>query len=220
MTQTRVHDMGGRTGLGRVAMDADEAPFHADWEARMWGINEAMTGAPGWTLDWWRHVRELIPAEDYLQRAYFDQWMQVYAAMMVDDGWASTREIASGRAARPAPKVAPPQRPEDVAVASRTTTDFRLPGARGPAFSVGDRVKTIRIGGIAHTRLPGYAMGKTGTIHAYRGTHIVPDENALGREVAEPLYTIAFAGGDLWPDAAGRRERVFIDLWERYLEPR
>lgn len=216
----RTHDMGGRTGLGAVAMDADEQQFHADWEARMWGINEAMTGAPGWTLDWWRHVRELINADDYLNRPYFDQWMQVYAAMMVDDGWASVEEIARGKAARPAPKVSAPQGATDVLKASQRTTDFRLPSDQQPAFAIGDKVLTRRIGGIAHTRLPHYAMERPGTIHAYRGTHIVPDENALGREMAEPLYTVVFDAADLWPEAAGRRERVFADLWERYLERR
>lgn len=217
---TRVHDMGGRTGLGPVTMDADEAPFHADWEARMWGINEAMSGAPGWTLDWWRHVRELIPAEDYLSRPYFDQWMLVYSAMMVDDHWASVDEIARGKAARPAPDIPAPQRVADVPAAARTTRDFRLPSDRKPAFAIGDKVRTVRIGGIAHTRLPNYAMERTGAVHAYRGIHVVPDENALGREVGEPMYTIAFDAGDLWPEAKGRRERVFVDLWERYLDPR
>jgi nitrile hydratase beta subunit len=216
----RIHDMGGRAGLGAVVMDADEQPFHADWEARMWGINEAMTGAPGWTLDWWRHVRELIAPDDYLNRPYFDQWMQVYAAMMVDDNWASIDEIAQGKAARPAPSVSPPQKAEDVPAASRRTTDFRLLTDQKPAFTIGDRVMTKSFGGIAHTRLPGYVMARPGTIHAYRGTHIVPDENALGREMAEPLYTVAFDAADLWPEAAGRRERVFADLWERYLAPR
>lgn len=217
---TRIHDMGGRDGLGAVVMDADEAPFHAAWDARMWGINEAMTGAPGWTLDWWRHVRELIPAEQYMTRPYFDQWLLVYAAMMVDDDWASVGEIARGKAERAAPQVPPPQRAADVEKASRFAKDFRLTVDRKPAFAIGDKVKTIRLGGIAHTRLPGYAMERPGIVHAYRGTHIVPDENALGREIAEPLYTVAFQAADLWPEATGRRDRVFVDLWERYLEGR
>src|SRR5689334_3080120 len=93
----RVHDMGGLPGQGRIVMDKDEHPFHADWEARMWGINEAMEGPEGWTLDWWRYVRELIQADDYLARPYFDQWMQVYAAMMVDSGIATPAEIARGK---------------------------------------------------------------------------------------------------------------------------
>ena len=47
--------------------------------------------------------------------------------------------------------------------------------------------------------------------------NIVP-VHALGRDEAEPLYTIAFQAGDLWSEAAGRRDRVFVDLWESYLE--
>ena len=42
--------------------------------------------------------------------------------------------------------------------------------------------------------------------------------DAKGRELAEPLYTIAFRAADLWPEAAASRDRVFADLWESYLE--
>ena len=39
-----VHDLGGVQGFGPIDIDRDERPFHHDWEARMWGLNEAMTG--------------------------------------------------------------------------------------------------------------------------------------------------------------------------------
>jgi nitrile hydratase len=55
-------------------------------------------------------------------------------------------------------------------------------------------------------------------VHAYRGVFVLPDAKARGRDEAEPLYTIAFHTGDLWPEAAGRGDRVFVDLWESYLE--
>lgn len=45
------------------------------------------------------------------------------------------------------------------------------------------------------------------------------DESALGREVHEHLYTVAFDSGELWPEASGRHEQVLLNLWERYLEP-
>jgi nitrile hydratase len=64
-----VHDLGGVQGFGPLEIDRDEPPFHHDWEARMWGLNEAMTGDPGWTIDWWRHVRLILPL-DYLSRPY------------------------------------------------------------------------------------------------------------------------------------------------------
>ena len=84
-----VHDLGGVQGFGPLDIDRDERAFHHDWEARMWGLNEAMTGDPGWTIDWWRHVRELILPLDYLSRPYFDQWAQVYAALLIDSGFAT-----------------------------------------------------------------------------------------------------------------------------------
>ena len=216
----RVHDMGGLPGQGRVVMDEDEKPFHAAWEARMWGINEALEGDPGWTIDWWRHVRELITPEDYLTRPYLDQWMQVYAAMMVDSGLASVGDIASGKAQGPGPAFHPPMRAGDVAKAARRATDFRRPATKAPLFAAGDKVRARTIGGIAHTRLPAYAMGKPGIVQALHGNHLLPDAGALGRELAEPLYTIAFAAADLWPEGQGKHDRVFVDLWESYLERR
>jgi nitrile hydratase beta subunit len=214
----RIHDMGGLPHQGPIVIDPDEQPFHADWEARMWGINEALAGHPDWTLDWWRYVRELITPEDYLTRPYFDQWMQVYAAMMVDSGVASVDEIASGMAHGPKSPLGPPMRAADVAKASRRTTDFRRPATQPPGYAIGDKVMTKTIIGMAHTRLPTYAMSKPGIVHACRGNHLLPDAGAKGREQAEPLYTVAFATADLWPEAKDKRDRVFIDLWESYLE--
>nr|WP_298685447.1 SH3-like domain-containing protein [uncultured Dongia sp.] len=217
---TRIHDVGGKRTTKPIDVAEDETPFKADWEGRAWGINEALEGHPGWTLDWWRYVRELIPAEDYLTRPYFDQWMQVYAAMMVDSDVASVAEIASGKAQRPKPNFGQPMGAGDVARISRIARDFRRPATQPPIFAVGDAVHTKTIGGNAHTRLPGYAMDKTGTVHALRGNHLLPDAGARGEEVAEPLYTIAFKAADLWPEAKGRRDTVFVDLWESYFERR
>ena len=33
-----VHDLGGRRGWGEVPYEADEHPFHADWERRVFGL--------------------------------------------------------------------------------------------------------------------------------------------------------------------------------------
>ena len=146
--------------------------------------------------------------------------MQVYAAMMVDSDVASVEEIASGKAQRPRPDFGQPMGAGDVARISRVTRDFRRPATQPPVFAVGDVVHTRTIGGNAHTRLPGYAMNKTGTVHALRGNHLLPDAGVRGEEIAEPLYTIAFKASDLWPEAKGRRDTVFVDLWESYFERR
>jgi hypothetical protein len=33
------------------------------------------------------------------------------------------------------------------------------------------------------------------------------------------MYTVCFEGAELWGPSSEPRERVFIDLWEPYLEP-
>ena len=61
----------------------------------MWAI-ENLTAAPDWTIDWWRHVRELIEPVDYLTRRYFDQWMQTQTAALIDSGILTLEEVISG----------------------------------------------------------------------------------------------------------------------------
>ena len=211
------HDLGGREGFGPIDVNEPEAPFPADWEGRMWAMAK-MTGQPDWTIDWWRHVRELIAPLDYLNRPYFDQWAQIYAALMVDSGHATLEELASGKSDGSRPALDPPISAEEVLAASRQTARFDRPSEQTPAFAPGDRVMTRAQGHSGHTRLPSYAMGRPGVVHAYHGAHILPDAKARGKKQVEPLYSIAFQAADLWPEADGRRERVFLDLWESYLE--
>jgi len=215
-----MHDIGGVQGFGPIAVGDDGPPFHHPWEARMMAISEAVTNDPGWTIDWWRHVRELITPYDYLTRPYFDQWMQVFAALLIDSGLATVGEVARGVPTQgaPVPRLGPPMRPEQVVAASRHATDYRRPSDAAPAFRVGDEVTARASGAAGHTRLPRYARGRRGRIHAYRGVHLLPDAGARGVEQVEPLYTIVFDARALWPEAAGRRDRVFLDLWESYLE--
>ena len=96
-----IHDLGGKQGFGPIDIDAPEAGFHEPWEGRMWGLSRS-TGFRDWTIDWWRHVRELIDPADYLTRAYFDRWAQTQIAAYIDSGVFTLEEIVSGRSAAPA----------------------------------------------------------------------------------------------------------------------
>ena len=40
-----IHDMGGMHGMGPIEVREDERPFHAEWEARAWGLLRAI-GTP------------------------------------------------------------------------------------------------------------------------------------------------------------------------------
>lgn len=71
-----------------------------------------------------------------------------------------------------------------------------------------------------HTRLPRYVRGKPGVIDRVRGVYTLPDTNAHGRgEHPQPVYSVRFAARDLWGDVAATTDSVYIDLWERYLDP-
>jgi hypothetical protein len=54
-----VHDLGGREGFGPIVDKADDKPFHADWEMRAFGMKQASAASKSWTIDWFRHSREL-----------------------------------------------------------------------------------------------------------------------------------------------------------------
>ncbi|MFQ5624463.1 MAG: SH3-like domain-containing protein [Paracoccaceae bacterium] len=47
---------------------------------------------------------------------------------------------------------------------------------------------------------------------------MLPDRGAAGEHVGEHLYTVAFAAPELWGAGADPRDRVFLDLWESYLD--
>jgi nitrile hydratase subunit beta len=213
-----IHDLGGREGFGPIDVNEREVPFHHPWEPRMWAI-AFLTGARDWTIDWWRHVRELIDPADYLTRRYFDQWMQTQTAAMIDSGMLTVEEIAGGACA-PAPRstAAPMRRSDVVARVATGAIDYSRKIDRPPVFAPGDRVRARAMGAAGHTRLPAYVRGRAGEIHAHHGAHLLPDAGARGEERAEHIYSVRFTTDTLWPEAAGRRDRVYLDLWESYLE--
>lgn len=215
-----IHDLGGREGFGPVDVSTEYDGFHADWEARMFGIVRTMGRGEDWNLDWFRHCRELIDPVDYLSRPYYDQWLQSYAAMLINSGLATTDEIASGKSQ--APLTQPTSEPLPATdVQAQINRSQRFDGAASaPArFAPDNVVRTVDHGISTHTRLPAYARGATGIVTHYRGDHVYPDTNALNQKQYMALYTVSFKAGELWGDAAHPDDEIHLDLWEAYLEP-
>ena len=214
-----IHDLGGKEGYGPIDVHEPPEPFHAPWEARVLGIVRAFTRPAHWSIDWFRHVRECIEPADYLTRPYYDQWLQTYAAMMIDSGQrhcrgARDRQVGAGDSRPAAPRHSGEGRDRaegDGALRPRVRI-------RVPAFAAGDAVKTRTLGARGHTRLPQYARGRPGRVESFRGFHVLPDTNMGGDGPAEALYTVSILAADLWPEAEGRTDRVYLDLWESYLE--
>ncbi len=85
---------------------------------------------------------------------------------------------------------------------------------------MGDAVLTRTMHPSGHTRLPRYARGKRGVIDAWRGCHVFPDTNAHGLgEQPQHVYSVRFDASELWGEAAEPSQRVYLDLWESYLQP-
>ena len=94
-----IHDMGGMHGFGRIERERNEPVFHERWEARMFGIAQAMTSPPGATIDRRRFLRESMPPAAYLSQSYYEHWYFARAAGMLEAGMATLEELGSGRAA-------------------------------------------------------------------------------------------------------------------------
>ncbi len=212
-----IHDLGGKQGYGPVDVNEPDAPFHADYEGRMWAMSRTAK-APNITIDWWRHIRELVDRDDYLERSYFDSWAQTHMASMIDAGVFTFAELASGKS-ETAPLAQVETTDHEGVLALNKTMAFRFdaPVKSKPAFNQGQTVLTNSKGHEGHTRLPEYARNKSGVILSYRGAHIFADDSAKGNEWAQHLYTVSFQATELWGDKANPKDSVSLELWEDYL---
>jgi hypothetical protein len=82
---------------------------------------------------------------------------------------------------------------------------------------VGDSVMTSARNPAGHNRLPRYLRGKPGRIEAVHASYPLADEHALGRDVPERLYTVAFAARDIWDADAEPNCVIHAELWESYV---
>jgi nitrile hydratase subunit beta len=221
-----IHDLGGREGFGPVRWKPDEhgAAFHEAWQARTWAICMCMFARwrrenNGWTLDWWRHVLERIEPADYLAMNYFDKWAQSCIAVLVDEGTADINDFVSDVASSKSAGIVEPGKRANVRQAVPSAVGSDDADASKAMFEVGDTVTGILSVSAMHTRLPAYARGRSGLVSTHHGMQILPDASARGEIRKEHLYTVAFKASDLWPEATDRKDKIYIDLWESYLEP-
>jgi nitrile hydratase len=167
-----------------------------------------------------RFARENRPHDDYLGKSYYQIWLAGLEKLMIERGLISQAELAQGRRLEPPKPVKAVLSSADVkAMLHRGGPTERDPLA--PArFAIGDRVRMKTINPPTHTRLPRYVRGRVGTIELLHGAHVFPDTNALGEgENPQWLYTVCFAGPELWGPEADPTTKVSVDAWESYLDP-
>lgn len=211
-----VHDMGGAAGLGPIAPEADEPVFHHEWEARTHALT--LASPTRGNIDAGRHRLELIPGPDYLSMSYYEKWLTRLEALLVEGGFVTAVELASGRADPAAARATPARTAADVPGALTQPYSY-VRQADAPMFAPGDPVQARNLHPPGHTRLPRYVRGRLGVVQACHGAHVFPDAHAHGNgEDPRPLYTVRFTARELWGPDASPRDSVNLDLWEPYLE--
>ena len=201
-------DLGGTNERGAIIMEPEGELFHAPWEPRVLALTLAMNATGLWNLDMSRAARETLV--DYRALSYYEIWLAALERLLSDSGALQEPAAAAPRVLRAA---------QVAATLARGTPCERAP-AHAARFAVGDGVRTRTDPPSHHTRLPGYARGKTGVVTRVHGAHVFPDANSRGLgECPQWLYTIAFEARELWGDESTQRCTVSVDAWEPYLEP-
>lgn len=215
-----IHDLGGFTGFGPIHPQEDEPVFHEDWQRRIFALNMASLAFLG-PVDRARHAIERMDSFEYLATSYYEHWIAAVVTMARDLGYLTDQEIETGRvgAAQQPPQPAP------TAEMIESLVRVGIPATREavrtkPAFGLGVKVRARHIEITGHTRLARYVRGRVGIVTALHGAHVFPDTLAHDQgEHAQPLYTVRFEASELWGENVSRRDCVYIDLWEAYLEP-
>jgi len=138
---------------------------------------------------------------------------------LLQRGLLAEDELKAGHSLRPGKKLAR-KLTKDVVDAGMTRMSF-FRQQQGPArFKPGDRVRTVNINPLTHTRLPRYARDKVGTVELIHGCHAYPDSVASGRgDDPQWLYTVVFDGREIWGPDTDPTLTISIDAFEPYLEP-
>ncbi len=215
-----IHDMGGMHGFGPVKPEPNEPVFHAPWEGRVHALQRAMGVAELWSIDGGRASLESIPPQTYLASTYYQRWFLGLERRVVAYGLVGADELAAGHSLHPAK---PLPRKMTVADAQKPPMRgfFERPTSTPARFKIGDRVRTVNINPVTHTRLPRYARDKEGMVDAIRGCHVYPDTAALDVHNESPqwLYAVVFTGKELWGADADPAIKVSIEAFEPYLLP-
>jgi len=213
-----IHDMGGMHGMGPVEPEENEPVFHADWEKRMFAMNNAITAVGVRNLDESRHARERMDPATYLGSSYYEIWLDGLIRILTEKGLISEEELAGAQEPRPVTTPKPALKAEDVDPVMDKGGNFIAEDGKPARFKVGDKVRAKNIHPVGHTRLPRYARGHIGEIVANYGPHVFPDASAHGGSDPQPLYSVKFASTELWGPDGTEGDYIFIDLWDDYLE--
>jgi len=210
-----VHDLGGMHGFGPIVREENEPYFHQSWERRVFSMALSTLAARCFNVDEFRRTIERMPPAQYLSSSYYERWLHSVEALLVEKGFVTRDEID---VAMREPNLHGTQGAAPITSTRSVQRDAEKP--RRPRFRVGQRVMAKNINPAGHTRLPRYARGKHGVVRHDWGVFVLPDSHAHGTGLnLQHCYGVEFSARELWGRDHPTRERIYLDLWEDYLEP-
>lgn len=211
-------DIGGELGHGRVMPEIDEPVFHADWERQVLGMAFGIFLTGQINGDRFRSILETLP--DYRSLSYYQKWARGLEKLLLEKGLVGADEIDAGRVLHAKKTIPHVPRVADVRkLFAGDLPSLPRPSTAPARFAVSEQVRMRAEEVNHHTRLPGYTRGRRGQVESVRGVYVFPDTNAQGLgEQPQWLYTVVFAGRELWGEEATEGLTVSIDAWEPYLE--
>ena len=222
-----VHDLGGMHGFGPVEVEANEPVFHEPWERKIFGLMVTTMGRELYNVDEFRHAIERMDPSHYLASTYYEHWLAAMETLLVEKGVLTARELedrrrdcSSAGAGRTQPEHTDAELAATMMRLVKTGGSTQRPARQPARFKPGDRVVVRNMHPPGHTRCPRYARGARGTVKLVHGGFVFPDAHAHGLgEQPETVYAVEFAARDIWGDTSAAADRVYVDLWESYLEP-
>ncbi|MBV8638535.1 MAG: nitrile hydratase subunit beta [Candidatus Eremiobacteraeota bacterium] len=83
----RPHDLGGSQGFGQIEIEpGPEAPFHHEWEARVFALNRFFLKRGTYTLDEFRYAAERMDPEQYRGASYYERWLNAIETLLAEKG--------------------------------------------------------------------------------------------------------------------------------------
>ena len=155
----------------------------------------------------------------YLSSSYYQRWLYRTENLLVDHNLVSREEIDTPPERRRTKKLQEPLSLDEILIRQSKARSTRLDDNISPRFYTGDPVRVRNIHPEGHTRVPRYVRGKTGLVDRDHGVFIFPDTNAVfDGKSPQHLYSICFEAIELWGAKAVELDKVYVDMWDDYLE--
>src|SRR5262249_14930213 len=147
-------------------------------------------------------------------------WFASLINRLVANKYVTSHEVELGHSERPPTHGASPASPTELLAGLFHQRDGANKATEPARFRLRARVRAKDMNPVTHTRLPRFVRGKVGTIAAQRGTYDFEDTDEYNQGAnPNPVYSVRFAARELWGEQTSPKDFIYLDLWEKYLEP-